>query len=60
MVTVSNTFVKDHIGKHLYLINDARLYYLNNRVGYNIDQCKMSDYSFGKYLSGAFVMGTHG
>ncbi len=59
MVTVSSTFVKDHIGKHLYLINDARLYYLNNRVGYNIDQCKMSDYSFGKYLSGACVMGTH-
>lgn len=59
MVTVSNTFVKDHVNKNLYLINDARLYYLNNRVGYNIDQCKISDYSFGRYLSGVCVMGTH-
>ena len=59
MVTVSNTFVKDHVDKNLYLINDARLNYLNNRIGYGIDQCKMSEYSFGRYLSGVCVMGTH-
>jgi hypothetical protein len=59
MVTVSNTFVKDHAGKSLYLVNDSRLYYLNNRVGYHIDQCKMNDYTFGRYLSGVCVMGTH-
>ena len=59
MVTVSNTFVKDHVDKNLYLINDSRLYYLNNRAGYNIDQCKISDYSFGRYLSSVCVMGTH-
>lgn len=60
MVTVSSTFVKDHTGHSLYLVNDSRLYYLNNRVGYHIDQCKMSDYNFRRYLSGACVMGTHG
>lgn len=59
MVTVSSTFVKDHIGKSLYCVNDSRLYYLNNRVGYTIDQCKLSDYGFSSYLSGVCVMGTH-
>lgn len=59
MVTVSSTFIKDHAGKNLYIVNDSRLYYLNNRVGYNIDQCKVSDYSFSRYLPGVCIMGTH-
>lgn len=59
MVTTSSTFVKDHTGKKLYIVNDNRLYYLNNRVGYNIDQCKASEYSFSRYLLGVCVMGTH-
>ena len=59
MVTVNNTFVKDHTGKNVYIVNDSRLYYLNNRSGYNIDQCKASDYSFSRYLPGVCIMGTH-
>lgn len=59
MVTVSNTFVKDRARKSLYIVNDTRLYYLNNKVGYNIDQCKASYYTFSRYLSGVCVMGTH-
>ena len=31
MVTTSSTFVKDHAGKNVYIINDSRLYYLNSR-----------------------------
>ena len=59
MVTVSSTFGKDRARKSLYIVNDTRLYYLNNKVGYNIDQCKASDYTFSRYLSGVCVMGTH-
>ena len=59
MVTTSSTFVKDRAGKSLYIVNDTRLYYLNNKVGYNIDQCKASDYSFSRYLPGVCIMGTH-
>ena len=59
MVTVSNTFVKDHVSKTLYLVNDSRLYYLNNRSGYSIDQCKISEYGFSRHLPGVCVMGTH-
>ena len=59
MVTVSNTFVKDHTGKSVYIVNDSRLYYLNNISGYTIDQCKASDYTTSRYLPGVCVMGTH-
>jgi hypothetical protein len=59
MVTVSNTFVKDHTGNGLYLVTEHSLNYLNKRAGYTIAQCKMSDYTFGRYLPGVCVMGTH-
>ena len=59
MVTVSNTFIKDHSEKKIYIVNDSRLNYLKNKAGYNIDQCKASDYHVSRYLPGVFVMGTY-
>ena len=59
MVTVSSTFVKDHVNKSVYIVNDSRLYYLNSRGGYTIDQCKASDYTLNRYLPGVCVMGNH-
>ena len=59
MVTISNTFVKDHCDKNVYSVSEYTLQYLNTRRGYTLEQCKMSAYSFGRHLPGVCVMGTH-
>lgn len=58
-MVVSNTFVDDHANKDLYLLNDSRLYYLKNKIGFTIDKCKCSEYNFRSYFSGVCVMGTY-
>lgn len=58
-MVVSNTFVEDHVKKDLYILSNSGLYYLKNRSGYTINNCKCSEYSFRNYLSGVCVMGTY-
>ena len=58
-MVVSNTFVDDHVSKDLYLLGNSSLYYLKNRIGYTINNCKCSEHSFRNYLSGVCVMGTY-
>jgi len=56
---VSNTFVDDHVNKDIYILGNSGLYYLKNKVGYTINHCKCSEYTFKNNFPGVFVMGTY-
>lgn len=58
-MVVSSTFVDDHVNKDLYILNNSSLYYLKNRAGYTINNCKCSEWTFRNTFSGVCVMGTY-